>query len=162
MIHDIDIVNWFMKCPPVKVFAKARSVRLREHKMNDVIYAIITYKNDVIVCMEASWVLPENSPTLIDDQVEVVGTKGVAYIDACDKGLRFTSEVKGSSYPDTRHWPYVNGSPGGDLFAEISGFIAAILKVSDPLCSALDAFTALVVVEGIEKSIATCKEVEIP
>ena len=161
MIHDIDIMNWFLNCPPVKVFARARSVLLKEHKMNDVIYAIITYENGAIVNMEASWVLPENSPTLIDDQVEVVGTRAAAYIDACDKGLRFVGGEKGADYPDTRHWPYVNGSPGGDLFAEISGFIAAIGSGTKPLCSALDAYKALVVVEAIENSIAAGCEVTI-
>jgi len=161
MVHDIDIVNWFVGYPAVKIYAKARSVRLREHKMTDVIYAIITYENGVIVNLEASWILPENSPTIIDDQMQVVGTKGVAYIDACDKGLRFTKEGKGSEYPDTRHWPYVNGSPGGDLFAEISDFISAIQGVAEPLCSAQDAFTAVKIANAIDKSIADDCEVQI-
>ena len=130
--------------------------------MNDVIYALITYENGVLVCMEASWVLPENSPTIIDDQVQVIGTKGAAYIDACDKGLRFTSEAKGSSYPDTRHWPYINASPGGALFSELLAFTSAIMNNSAAhLCSAMDAYIALEVVDAIEKSITTGKEVEI-
>ena len=36
MIHDIDYVNWFMGCKPVKVFAKARSVLLKESGMEEV------------------------------------------------------------------------------------------------------------------------------
>jgi len=160
MIHDIDYINWFLKCKPVKVFAKARSILLRENNMNDVIYAIITYENGVIVCMEASWVLPELSPTIIDDQLQLVGTKGVAYIDSCDKGLRFTTD-KRSLYPDSRHWPYVNGVPSGDLQAEISGFISAVINNAVPMCSAEEAYRALIVVDAVERSIKEKKEVEI-
>ena len=43
MIHDIDYINWWMDCQPVKVFAKNRSVLLKENGMNDVIYALVTY-----------------------------------------------------------------------------------------------------------------------
>ena len=65
---------------------------LKENGMNDVIYAIVTYENGAIACMEACWTLPENSPTIIDDKVELVATKGVAYVDACDNGVRFVTE----------------------------------------------------------------------
>ena len=102
MIHDIDYLNWWMDCQPVKVFARNRSVLLKENHMNDVIYAIVTYENVSIACMEACWTLPENSPTIIDDKVELVGTKGVAYVDSCDYGVRFVSQ-KGIEYADSRH-----------------------------------------------------------
>ncbi|MCG8484453.1 MAG: Gfo/Idh/MocA family oxidoreductase, partial [Clostridia bacterium] len=48
MIHDIDYINWYMGCDPVKVFAKSRSVLLKDNNMNDVIYAIVTYENGAI------------------------------------------------------------------------------------------------------------------
>jgi UDP-N-acetylglucosamine 3-dehydrogenase len=122
MIHDIDYINWYMQCNPVKVFAKARSVLLKEHQMQDVIYALVTYENGAIACLEACWVLPENSPTIIDDKLELVGTKGVAYVDSCDCGVRIVSNSK-IEYPDSRHWPYVNDVPAGDLFEELMAFV---------------------------------------
>ena len=160
MIHDIDCVNWFVGSRPVKVFAKARSVALKEYDMNDVIYALVTYENGVVVCMEACWTLPETSPTIIDDQVEIIGVKGAAYIDPCDKGLRLIRS-EGVHYPDTRHWPYVDGAPTGDLSAEVSGFVSSILNGTRPLSDATDAYRALIVVDAIERSIATGMEVGI-
>lgn len=160
MIHDIDYVNWFLGCKAVKVYAKSRSVLLKEHDMDDVIYALVTYENGTIVCMEACWVLPETSPTIIDDQTEVVGTKGTAYIDACDKGLRLIGSSK-VLYPDSRHWPYVDGVPNGDLNAEIVGFISSISSGKKPLSTATDAFNALTVVDAIERSIKSGEEVPV-
>ena len=160
MIHDIDYINWFLQSRPVKVYAKSRSVALKEQNMKDVIYAITTYENGVIACMEACWVLPENSPTIIDDQMELVGTKGTAYVDACDKGVRFVTD-KQILYPDSRHWPYVDGAPVGDLKDELSGFISCIETGKKPMISPAEAYQALCVVDAIERSILEDREVEI-
>jgi predicted dehydrogenase len=160
MIHDIDYMNWYMNCNPVKVFAKARSVLLKEHNMQDVIYALVTYENGAIACFEACWVLPENSPTIIDDKLELVGTKGTVYVDSCDYGIKIVSTDK-IEYPDSRHWPYVNGVPGGALFEELMAFVNNILKGTKPIVSIKQALDSLKVVDAIERSISEEKEVKI-
>ena len=160
MIHDIDYVNWFMGCEPVKVFAKGRSVLLEEHNMKDVIYAIVTYENGAIACFEACWVLPETSPTIIDDKVELVGTKGVAYVDSCDYGVRFVTGDK-VLYPDTRHWYSVNGEVGGDLFVEVTDFINNVISGKKSIITPKEALDSLRVVDAIERSMAEGREVEL-
>jgi len=42
------------------------------------------------------------SSKIIDDKLEVVGTKGVAYVDSCDHGIRLVTGNK-ITYPDSRH-----------------------------------------------------------
>ena len=160
MIHDIDYINWYMDCKPVKVFAKARSVQLKENNMKDVIYALVSYENGAIACMEACWVLPEKSPTIIDDKLELVGTKGVAYVDSCDYGIKIITQDK-IEYPDSRHWPYVNGIPAGDLSEEILAFVNNILSGTKSLITARQALDSLKVVDAIERSIAEAREVEL-
>lgn len=158
MIHDIDYINWYMGCQPVSVFAKSRSVLLKEQGMNDVIYALVTYENGAIACLEACWVLPENSPTIIDDKLELVGTKGVAYIDSCDMGVKFVSN-SGISYPDTRHWYYTNGEVSGDLAEEIMAFVNDSLNGRKSIITPKEALDSLRVVDAIERSIKEGKEV---
>ena len=160
MIHDIDYVNWFFGTKPVKVFAKGRSHALKSVNMTDVIYAIVTYECGAIACLEACWTLPETSPTLIDDKVELVGTKGTVYIDSCDHGVRFITNDR-LVYPDSRHWPYVDGAPVGALGNEISGFINSIQGNTKPLISVYEAYEALKVTNAIERSMAEGREVEI-
>ncbi|AEE92232.1 Oxidoreductase domain protein [Tepidanaerobacter acetatoxydans Re1] len=160
MIHDIDYINWFMGCQPIKVFAKARSVLLKENSMNDVIYAIVTYENNAIACMEACWTLPENSPTIIDDKVELVGTKGVAYVDSCDNGLKIVSNNK-IIYPDTRHWYYVNNEVKGDLAEEIRAFVNNIAEGTKSIIAPKEAYDSLRVVDAIERSIKEGKEINL-
>ena len=158
MIHDIDYINWYMGCEPVKVFAKSRSVLLKDYDMDDVIYAIVTYANGAIACLEACWVLPENSPTIIDDKLELVGTKGVVYVDSCDNGLKIISDQR-ILYPDTRHWYYTNGQPAGDLFEQLLAFINNIINNTKSIITPKDALDSLRVVDAIERSIAEGKEV---
>lgn len=160
MIHDIDYVNWFMGCEPVKVFAKGRSVLLEDVNMKDVIYAVVTYENGAIACLEACWVLPENSPTIIDDKVELVGTKGVAYVDSCDNGVRLVTQEK-ILYPDSRHWFYANGLPEGDLSEELMAFINNVVNNTKSIITPKDAYDSLRVVDAIERSMAEGKEVEL-
>lgn len=126
--------------------------------MDDVIYAIVTYENGAIACLEACWVLPENSPTTIDDKLELVGTKGVAYVDSCDQGIRIVSGQR-VAYPDSRHWYYANGEPGGDLSEELMAFINNILNGTKSIITPEDAYLSLVVVDGIERSISEGVEV---
>jgi len=160
MIHDIDYVNWFMGARPVRVFAKARSVLLKEQAMQDVIYALVTYESGALACLEACWVLPEHSPTLIDDKVELVGTRGAAYIDSCDQGVRIVGD-KRIAYPDSRHWPYINGAPAGDLAEELMAFVNAILQGTKPLVTVKEGLETLRVVDAIERSIAEAREVAV-
>ena len=160
MIHDIDYVNWYMGAVPVKVFAKGRSVLLKEHGMDDVIYAILTYENGAIACLEACWVLPENSPTIIDDRMELVGTKGVAYIDPCDQGVRFVTDKK-VLYPDSRHWPYVNGEVSGALSEEVRSFVDNVVYGTQSIVTPEDAYYSLCVVDAIERSMKEGREVEV-
>ncbi len=160
MVHDIDYVNWFMGCRPVSVFARARSVLLKAHGMDDVIYAIVTYENGAIACLEACWVLPENSPTIIDDKVELVGTKGAVYVDACDNGVRFVTGER-VQYPDSRHWYQMNGAPSGDLSEEITAFVGNIMNGTKSIITPEDSLNSLRVVDAIERSIAAGTEVEL-
>jgi predicted dehydrogenase len=104
-------------------------------------------------------VLPENSPTIIDDKFEIVGTGGVAYIDSCDNGVRFVGES--ISYPDTRHWYDINGTPGGDLFEELTAFVNDILHGTQSIVTARQALDSLRVVDAIERSMRTGTEVGI-
>lgn len=160
MIHDIDYINWYMDCAPVKVFARNRSVLLKEHGMNDVIYAIVTYENGAIACLEACWTLPENSPTMIDDKLELVGTKGVAYVDSCDNGVRFVTEDK-IEYPDSRHWYYTNGQIAGDLAEEVREFVNDVMYDRKPIITPEQSLMASKVVDAIERSISELREVEV-
>ena len=161
MIHDIDYINLFMGCQPLTVYAKSRRVRLKDYQMDDVIYALVTYENGAVACMEACWVLPENSPSIIDDRMELIGTKGAAYIEPCDKGVKLIEESGAVTYPDSRHWYHVNGLPAGDLSEEILAFVSDILNGRKSVVTPKQALDSLRVVDAIERSLLEGREIEL-
>ncbi len=152
MVHDINVVNWFMPSKPVKVFAKSRSVLLKQYDMTDTIFAIVTYEDGSLACFEACWVLNKISPSVVDDKLEVIGTKGTIYTDSCDCGFRIISD-EGVKYPDSRYRPVINGLYGGALYEELTSFINCIIKNTSPVVSVEECVLDLRVVEAIERSI---------
>jgi UDP-N-acetylglucosamine 3-dehydrogenase len=160
MIHDIDYINWIVASKPVKVFAKCREVLLKQYNMKDTIIALIEYENGILACVEACWILPANSPTELDDKMEIIGTEGALYIDSCDKGINLVSASK-IHFPDSRHWPEINGEIGGTFYEELTSFINCIIKNQKPIIGAYEALQALAVVDAIARSLTEGHEVPI-
>lgn len=158
MIYDIDYINWYMDSELVKVIVKSCSVLLKEYGMNDVIYVIVMYENGVIVCLEVCWVLLENLLIIIDDKFELVGIKGVVYVDFCDYGVCFVSE-KGVFYLDLRYWYYINGEVFGDLVEEVMVFINNVVNNIKLIIILKEVYDFLWVVDVIECFIVEGKEV---
>ncbi len=158
LIHDIDYVNWVVDSRPRSVYAKSRRVLLAEYGMRDSILAIVEYENGTVASLEGCWVLPESSPIELDDRMEIVGTKGVIYLDGICRGIEMVSD-RGSVRPDTVAWPDLDGHPGGALFEEITHFVGCIQTGTPPLVGPDEAFQALKVADAIDRSITERKEI---
>jgi len=103
--------------------------------------ANIEYKNRVFLSLKACWVLPVTSPGSIDGKMEVIGNKGVLYIDTFHQGLTIVNS-KWMVYPDNRHWPEIRGYVMGDPQNEIIHFLDCILNNKPPIASIHDAIYA--------------------
>jgi len=160
MIHDADYINWIAGARPRSVFARSREVLLKGWGMRDTIIALVSYDNGLLACIEACWVLPANSPTGLDDRMEIVGTKGVLYLGPCDAGLHIVSENR-VEFPDSIHWPEVNGETGGTFHEEISHFVQCVATGRRPIVGPAEALVAVEVVDAIERSLREQREVSI-
>jgi predicted dehydrogenase len=160
MIHDADYINWIAGARPRSVFARSREVLLKGWGMHDTIIALLSYDNGLLACIEACWVLPANSPTRLDDKMEIVGTRGALYLDSCDAGLHVVCEGR-VEFPDSIHWPEVNGETGGTFYEEISHFVGCAASGRRPIVGAEEGLAALQVVDAIERSLRQGREVEI-
>ena len=57
---------------------------------------------------------------------------------------------------DTFHWPpHAAGGPGGDLRAELEGFVAAVRTGAMPPVTGEDGAHAVAVIEAVDRSIAS-------
>ena len=126
MVHDIDLAQWYTGSRAMSVYARSRSLTLRDIGAQDIVFATVEYENGVIACFEACWTLPRTVPFELYDTAEIIGTEGVVYIDSCAHGVSIIGERRVSS-PDSRHWPEIGTGVGGAVQQEILEFVRCII-----------------------------------
>ena len=162
MIHDIAYFNWLFGTKPSKLFAKGRSVMLKDSNMTDVIYAILEYPNGAMVCLESCWVLPELTPQALDDTMELIGTKGSVYMSCGDLSSTFVmGDRQALPKPVYSGIPFDTDHVSDIYFDEITFFVNCILNGQSPGMSCDDAVADIEVVEAIMQSIAEGREIEL-
>jgi predicted dehydrogenase len=108
-IHDLDLVMWMLGRRPLSVMAK--NVRVHDFKYADISWAMFDFsdpaaRHETIAVIETNWALPQNTPTVIDAQMEIVGTAGQISINCGETGLKVQT-LAGTKYKDTMYWPQV-------------------------------------------------------
>ena len=87
-IHDADLMMWFLGAEPTSIYA--RNVRVHDFAYPDIGWAMLHFEQsefEVLGVIETNWALPDNVPTVIDAQMEVVGTTGKLTIDCANTGF---------------------------------------------------------------------------
>jgi predicted dehydrogenase len=158
-IHDSDLMMWFMDAAPSRVYA--RYVRFNDFTYPDVGWAMLEFGDDAIGVVETNWGLPENTPTVIDARLEVVGTAGMLTVDCSQTGLSVL-DSKGLKMQDTDYWPEQFGSLVGTLRDELSYFAHCIREDLTPnVITPFEAARAVSIVEAAEQSAQLRQPVEL-
>jgi len=152
-LHGLDFMNWCTDSKVERVYAESiRKVLPDTLESEDTYLALIKYKNGVIGSLESSWVLPENYPGWVDVRLEIMGTKGVIFIDNSGREFEIV-QGKGIEYPNMRTVVPVGSKLLGPLRHEIEHFIECIQKDEQPCVSGEDGKAAVEVACAIEKSL---------
>jgi predicted dehydrogenase len=136
MIHDLDLVLWYLPSPVRSVYAQAHSTG---DSVPNTLVATLTAEDGALAVLQSTWLVPDAAPiTLagppagpldlwgtIDAQLEVVGTSQVGKVDlmAGDLSLWDDSALR---TPDTGLWPEVHGRVSGALREELSHFLDCV------------------------------------
>jgi predicted dehydrogenase len=153
-VHDADLIRWYAQSEVRQVFAQKVSKFHADIGIEDAVCALLTFESAAIGSIELSWALPDNFPTGIYASAEVIGTRGVGYVNILDQGLCICSE-DGVSCPDTLHWPVVNGEIVGDLRDEIDHFVKHTLDDTPYAITTEDAIAAVEIIHACTESIRT-------
>jgi predicted dehydrogenase len=95
--HFYDLVSWMMQSRPVRVFAYGNKKKLKGLGIDtyDHVSAQVVYDNEATVTYHASWILPDSFPSIVNQQIRMVGTEGICEIDSQDRGM--TASYAGDS-----------------------------------------------------------------
>jgi predicted dehydrogenase len=87
--HFYDLASWLMQARPVRVFAHGNKVKLKAMGIDtyDHVSALVIYDNNATITFHASWILPGNFPSIVNQQIRLVGSEGICEIDSQDRGM---------------------------------------------------------------------------
>jgi predicted dehydrogenase len=90
-VHFYDLVRWVIKSNAKTVFARGRKELLKnEYGVDtwDAICALVEFENGAVFNFNTSWILPRQFEAIVNQEIRLVGTKGVWEIDSQDRGSR--------------------------------------------------------------------------
>jgi predicted dehydrogenase len=149
-VHDADLMMWLSGRVPTRIYA--RYVRIGNFKYPELGWAMLEFGDETVGVVETNWGLPENTPTVIDARIEVMGTEGMLSIDCAATGL-CVLDGNGLKMQDTDYWPEQHGRLVGAIHDELSYFAACIRNDEPPsVITPIEAARALSVMEAAEQS----------
>ena len=154
-VHDADLMMWFLRQAPTSVYG--RNLRVGDFQFPDLGWAMLHFGDDredekAIGVVETIWCLPENTPTVIDAKMEVIGTEGKLTIDCSNTGLTIL-DSNGPKMSDTVYWPLQHDRQVGTLALEVDYFAECIRGRTPPsVVTATEAAQAVAVMEAAERS----------
>ncbi|MDR7418027.1 MAG: Gfo/Idh/MocA family oxidoreductase [Armatimonadota bacterium] len=154
-IHDLDILRWIAG-PVTQVHAVATSRLLRHLGVADSLFAVLRFANGAIGCVECSWALPRESPTGLEQELEVVGTAGRLRLRMPGEGVEITAD---GGYR-TPHLSLLGATPEA-LRAELLAFVCAVTGDQPVLITVDEAVEAVRLAEAVDRSIAAGQPVDV-
>ncbi len=155
-VHDIDFFHWMTGAKVTRVWAESVSKVLTELGVADTIIATLRFSNGAVALLEQSWGLPYGLPSMLDAQLEVVGTQGAAYLDTRAPSISMFTEDR-YTQPDV-----ILNLPGAHyLKDEHEHFLAYLEGEVAPQASGEEALEALRVANAILHSTKTATPIEL-
>ena len=152
-IHDVDVVRWVTGQEIVEVRARGRKWVSKHHDHVQV-HALLA--DGTPVDLQWSWLLPIHRQSGLLAGLELIGADGMLEVEMSHNAVALTARAAARQRQlDTYHWPaHATGGPGGDLRAEIEGFIRSVRTGTVPPVTGEDGARAVAVIEAVDRSIA--------
>lgn len=138
--HSIDTVMWMLDDEPIKVYSVARSRLLRSKGVDtpDFYQTTIEFRGGAVATIENCWIVPNNTPNIIDLKCEVIGDGGALYMDCSHHRVLQKYTATEATYPDVLVSPEIYGEPRGFATESIRHFVRCLIDGSEPLVSGMD------------------------
>jgi len=167
--HALDTTCWLIGEEPVQVYCQRKEGILTGMGIStaDMYITQVNFANGATAIVENSWVLPQSSPSLIDHKCEIIGSKGVIYIDPTHSRAfaKYTDKTpKGfpdASFPDMFISPEIHQRQLGFAVESIYHFVECIRDGKRPLTCGEDGLLNMRLILAAEESARTGAPVEL-
>ena len=157
--HSIDTIMWINNCKfkSIRAYGVKKKLVSLEIDTYDLIKVVGELENGAISSFEANWVMPKSFPTTAAVKMMVSGTEGSMTIDTGDQ---FTTKSTNSEYNLPGFFEYdLYGYYSGLRRNMLEGFVRSIKNDNIPPTVAIDGYNTFCVLEAIDESISSGKEV---
>lgn len=161
--HALDTTCWLMGKKPVRLYCQKRRGVLERMGVDtpDFYVTMLEFEDGALAVLENAWILPQQSPTLIDHKCEILGTRGAIYLDPTHSRIYAQYSPKTASgfpdpaYPDMIISPEIHGKQMGFAVESIHHFVECIHSRVTPLTSGIDGLLNTKLILSAEKSAQT-------
>jgi predicted dehydrogenase len=159
-IHAIDTLHWIAG-DVERVYGEASSTGVVGQGLPDSIVATVRFRSGAVGSLQVDWALPSGSGVQSVDDVFVVGSGGVCWIDGRDSGVAVLRNNHPANFPSPLWYEGPGGRPSGLYQLEDDYFLAAIGSRAPWPISLEEARAAVAVGTAIDMSIAQRRPVEL-
>ena len=158
-IHDVELLLWLTGRKAISVNAIGRKL-FTPHW--DVVHAHIKMEGGVLASVENSWILPVERASGLDAGIKIYGETGTAEINLTHSDVAVSTVRDGRQIQlDTYHWPTDGEVPYGDLRRQLEAFVRSVADNAVPPVTGEQGLEAVRVVERIEQSLETGREMSV-
>lgn len=155
--HDLDLVGWYLGAQPVWVSARERSLVLRTRgssQAHDGVHALVGFRDGTEATFSSLWSYPETYPMIAEDQLEVVGTKGLVRYTSRGRLLEIFTDryARQSTFSGPATADEVGGRLAGAFVDSLSDFVRCVESRTQPESLAEDSLVAVRCQEAILQS----------
>jgi UDP-N-acetylglucosamine 3-dehydrogenase len=159
-VHDLDLAIWYAGSRVVSV--RAQGCYIEGVEAPEVLWSTLVFENGAIAVLHSNWMTPDAAGIAIVDQVEVIGTEGVAHFETSGSGLQVWNDGGRRTTEFAIHHEF-NGKVYGALRDQL-GYIADGLLAGGQGLDYLsfdDAIHGSEVAAAIVEACATGREVSV-
>jgi predicted dehydrogenase len=159
-IHGLDLLQW-LGGPIERVYGEASRTGVAGEGQVDSIAVTIRFESGAIGTLETDWAMPSATGLSGALHVSVVGSDGVAWIDARDSGVGILSTRSVPSFPSTFVFNDPSGREQGIYRIEDEFFLAKVRDGRSWPVTAAESRSALRVALAIDQSIEEGRPVKV-
>lgn len=161
--HALDTTCWLMGKKPERLYCQKRQGVLTSLGVDtpDLYVTMLEFEGGALAVVENTWIIPQQSPSLIDHKCEILGTRGAIYLDPTHNGAftkyspDTTAGFPNPSYPDMFVTPEVYGKQVGFAVESIHHFVECIQNKVKPLATGMDGLLNTRLILAAETSVQT-------